>query len=1412
MDGVHPLDFARDAASTPTSDVPSSHSDDLSGHEEVSLDRPPWSPEAISPIFQPSFQSKFGLAIASGSDARPQPVLISPQNQVEHIASFVSGTEVPPLTESLPPLSPERTRSGSSAQNTISPSASAHPSLPHLSRAFSMPAPSQLGHLRRPVPPVRGVTSPRAAFQPEPDFSTSDFYLSLSLELADFSQTVIQTLIQLTPPHMLDPAKEQFSACTLQLPTPSVASIFTALKCLNYMSANLDVLAGKIKRRTMGVGLDSPALSSDAGTFSDLGSDLFMPVDDAFDIGELLQSVGDVLGGLAGVAGVDLVLYHADMSLKHISVRADECGIMCALTHVLRQIIAVCGRGDAVEVGLHIADSIDLKALSDDNGIQATPLPSPDAPLMCYFEITRRIFREATEGTQSPPLVDRRPCLDGEILTRLLRHVNATLTDMDPSPERPDGSYNFAIQLTTGPPLPSTPLPLNPEDEAMRQPFSPAMVLAREPTLEELTIFAETTLRGKKAIVHLSENSSFAHYLSSYLTGWGVDMSPLPIDPSSLDCRASSTEGKTTASVTSTSPSTTGLPTPTAESGLRMEPFWGTEVPPISGSTSVTGGYTMAPFAGSALLRDSSNSTTASQLTFPGDSSFIIIDDCVDLLRRRLVQSQREAAASFVLHPKQKRPSLAAHHRPKSTQHVWQTHGGEAPLAQRSLSSPPTPSQAPTPVNSGVIIHFTSLANYKAVKDVIQSFLFASPSNPPEVLVVPKPAAPRRLLTALYTAVNKPVVDTLFAPIATAPVTPVSQTGTFTLLKGSRREGRTPPLGSRNTTPSSERPSMHVNANGEFHGSIHLPSPLSNEALSYFSESAAKIHEGTVASGMVLQSPDGRPAGIFFQPPSKGSRSDAISSHPLSRTRRKTLTSLSSMRSETRLSTDGSYSGASDGPSSVGSTNSPRIRLNTSGQASQSKTSPGLSSRNQGKGKGIVADDLIVALGSPGVLPSPGGYDDMPMSPPEIAAGSMDSAFSDIPSTPSIRHAVLKDSASIRSAGPPPISTSPISESPLLRKKSLASDSKLGLKKKLGSNNDIVPPINVLIVEDNPINQTILATFMKKKKIRYGVAKDGREAVDKWKTGGFHLILMDIQMPIMDGIEATKEIRRLERSSNIGFYPSTPPTDGPRTPPGPVERTLGVPPSSPFRSSVVIVALTASSLESDRHLALAAGCNDFLTKPVSHQWLDKKIIEWGSIKALQMWADPELAKTFASGQDARAKALQLRIVRPSSPARRQSQTADNPATKTTPAINVRAATPQSESMPSSPKLEAVSNPPAPSLPAIPRSSSPVRLRSITRSPLSKVVEVDDTVDDATESPPDDLTLPAAVTSGVVTAGLDAPPLPSPPPLPSTLPDAETSEAVPETAPLLNSRETTTTEGESDVDSSAPDIAEVDPGD
>ena len=101
----------------------------------------------------------------------------------------------------------------------------------------------------------------------------------------------------------------------------------------------------------------------------------------------------------------------------------------------------------------------------------------------------------------------------------------------------------------------------------------------------------------------------------------------------------------------------------------------------------------------------------------------------------------------------------------------------------------------------------------------------------------------------------------------------------------------------------------------------------------------------------------------------------------------------------------------------------------------------------------------------------------------------------------------------------------------------------------------------ILIAEDNDSNY-ILMTYILKKYYQFERAKNGQEAVDMAEKGGYDIVLMDIKMPIMDGLEATKAIK--------ANFPDLP-----------------------------IIALTANAFDSDRQLAMDAGCNDFLSKPVS---------------------------------------------------------------------------------------------------------------------------------------------------------------------------------------------------------------------
>ena len=257
-------------------------------------------------------------------------------------------------------------------------------------------------------------------------------------------------------------------------------------------------------------------------------------------------------------------------------------------------------------------------------------------------------------------------------------------------------------------------------------------------------------------------------------------------------------------------------------------------------------------------------------------------------------------------------------------------------------------------------------------------------------------------------------------------------------------------------------------------------------------------------------------------------------------------------------------------------------------------------------------------------------------------------------------------------AATPPRVASPRPGKPRKPKKPVNTNPKLPA----GLLDGAVPPINVLIVEDNIINLKLLEAFMKRLKVRWHTAMNGKEAVTKWRQGGFHLVLMDIQLPVMNGLDATREIRRLERVNKIGIFSnsaaSTPTfansvgslgesaefPDG--APPEGEDRLMN---TGLFKSPVIIVALTASSLQSDRHEALAAGCNDFLTKvrdpfllliplvydpnalkfqPVNFVWLERKVMEWGCMQALidfdgwRKWKDfsqtPQPNATSSSGK------------------------------------------------------------------------------------------------------------------------------------------------------------------------------------
>lgn len=121
--------------------------------------------------------------------------------------------------------------------------------------------------------------------------------------------------------------------------------------------------------------------------------------------------------------------------------------------------------------------------------------------------------------------------------------------------------------------------------------------------------------------------------------------------------------------------------------------------------------------------------------------------------------------------------------------------------------------------------------------------------------------------------------------------------------------------------------------------------------------------------------------------------------------------------------------------------------------------------------------------------------------------------------------------------------------------------------------------VRILVAEDNLINQKLVLRILEKAGFHSDVVSNGREAVAAVLTGRYQLVLMDVQMPEMGGLEATREIRRLR--------------------------------SEPLP----IIAMTASAMKGDREMCLAAGMDDYLSKPIQREMVLEKIDRWLSARS-----------------------------------------------------------------------------------------------------------------------------------------------------------------------------------------------------
>ena len=123
-----------------------------------------------------------------------------------------------------------------------------------------------------------------------------------------------------------------------------------------------------------------------------------------------------------------------------------------------------------------------------------------------------------------------------------------------------------------------------------------------------------------------------------------------------------------------------------------------------------------------------------------------------------------------------------------------------------------------------------------------------------------------------------------------------------------------------------------------------------------------------------------------------------------------------------------------------------------------------------------------------------------------------------------------------------------------------------------------LPSLNILLVEDTKDNRMLIKVFLKKTPFKLDMAENGQVAVDKFKSNKYDIVLMDMQMPVMDGYEATRIIRKWEREGELN-----------RTP---------------------IVALTAHALKEDKQKSLDAGCDGHITKPIKKKKLIETIVRY----------------------------------------------------------------------------------------------------------------------------------------------------------------------------------------------------------
>lgn len=119
--------------------------------------------------------------------------------------------------------------------------------------------------------------------------------------------------------------------------------------------------------------------------------------------------------------------------------------------------------------------------------------------------------------------------------------------------------------------------------------------------------------------------------------------------------------------------------------------------------------------------------------------------------------------------------------------------------------------------------------------------------------------------------------------------------------------------------------------------------------------------------------------------------------------------------------------------------------------------------------------------------------------------------------------------------------------------------------------------VRVLLVEDNPVNQKVAIRMLQKLGCAVDVAENGQQALERLACASYDIVLMDMQMPVMDGLTATRLLRQREQQTG---------------------------------NHQIVIALTANAMQSDREVCFEAGMDDYLSKPLTLDALQATLRRW----------------------------------------------------------------------------------------------------------------------------------------------------------------------------------------------------------